>query len=105
MASDMNSVLSAVERRQAERRSCPATPVEVDWCDEGPFEARSAGITIDRSMDGFSLIIACSEPLKPGQTIRVKPPELPPLPAVVRWHRRLDEQVIRVGCSFITRSG
>lgn len=102
-SSNSNLNVAPLERRGADRRSYPPTPVEVDWECDGPFVARSAAITIDRSMDGFSLIIVCSEELKVEQRFRLKPPDLPPLDAIIRWQKRLDDHVVRVGCAFASR--
>lgn len=77
----------------------------IDFREESDtFEPNVVGLVADKSHAGCSLAIVDAEAaqtLKKDMICRVKAGPLAPLKAVVRWVRKWDEGLLKVGLEFL----
>lgn len=68
------------------------------------FDPTVVGLVADKSHAGCSLAIVdekASQELKAEMIVRVKAGPLAPLKAVIRWVRKWDEGLLKVGVEFL----
>jgi hypothetical protein len=74
----------------------------IDLKNRPPFNPKLVALISEESQSGAGLIVVDPPAiLKKGQVIVVQVGRLSPLPAVVRWLRKLEDRVYRIGIEYL----
>ena len=65
------------------------------------FQPTIPGFIINESHGGCSLLLSSGVTLKKDGIIKVKTGDLNPMKAEVRWKRKLDEDIVRIGLKYL----
>ena len=68
----------------------------------GPeFKPTLYGLVLNESYQGCGLVILKEERIRAGAKLRVQVGKLAPMQAEVRWHKEVDDQVVKVGLFYL----
>ena len=79
----------------------PKTLAQLDVEGSAEFKPSLYGLVLNESYQGCALILLKDERISAGAPLRVQVGQLAPMRAEVRWHKELDDQVVKIGLFYL----